>query len=126
MKLSVKDFEKLDIKEKRYLYNLTFRGESGMRETMNSPSVYDMKIIFVREGEKILGWGLFSETHDKRKRPRIMIYVSRINRRRGIGTKILKKAMSFSKKRVKIGIHDDASESFYEGFGFTEAKDGFL
>jgi hypothetical protein len=68
-------------------------------------------VILAKKGSEIVGWGLIAF---HRKQYEFHIYVSRFNRREGIGTKIFDLASKIYHGGLWISKWNDESEAFYD------------
>jgi len=75
-------------------------------------------LLIIQEGDKIVGWGLCSDTaHVCATRIEFQMYVPVSQRGKGLGKKILKKATQLCGK-VRVFVTDQ-NESFYKRCGVT-------
>lgn len=73
-------------------------------------------LFYAHDGERGLGWALVT---GKGRNAEIDTYVLPRFRRKGVGTRILKKATSVCGP-VECALHDDQSRGFYKSLGVTK------
>jgi len=95
-----------DTHTQRVLRGLTFREESGMKDTLHSESV--TYVMF--DGSLIVGWGKY----DERDRDG-MFYVRRSHRRQGVGSSLYK-YMRRDVGRMEV-YPDPENEAFFDSVG---------
>jgi GNAT superfamily N-acetyltransferase len=117
--------------EKQTLYNLTLGKSDEMYDTLKLYTQYakekypgkktDSRIIIAKDKNKIAGWALISEPKGVGNVIDVFIYVSKLYRRRGIGTTLSNMSKQYvlkmnmkPKAYPSYKIHDPISKSFYE------------
>lgn len=72
------------------------------------------RLFLAKDETKCVGWGLICK-HNKKFQ--FMVYIKRLYRRRGLATKIYKKAKQFFKlkdKDITVFVTDNSNRSFFE------------
>lgn len=112
-RISVRKVQALSESERQTLRGLTFNTyDSMMLEALLSPSPQTIAVIYYRYS-KAIAWACIDNNH-------IYVYVKKQYRRKGIGKKVLAKAIDvFSWKRYnlkpkKIQVFKSSSRRFYE------------
>jgi len=107
-------------KEWKVLYRLTFKGESGMKERLGGdygvPSNTYIVMAYDTDAGKVIGWSFAERLIDKRAS--VGVFVSCRYRRRGIGSKLIKKVTVYANAEVAHCCpHDRQAEAFFKTFG---------
>ncbi len=142
----MKDSDKIGIKaavdndadELTYLYRKLYKGDED-QEFFNSkaiPSYFNSgsKVFVAKDGNKAVGfiWVIYYE-HIKNKGIGIIeeLYIDNNYRRKGIGKKLILKAVGYLKKKqviaiiVTTGPHMENAKKFYKAMGFKISREWF-
>ena len=124
MRILIKNILEILPAESKILYNLRFKPDSELYNKFKEIRTGEVKTeayaLIAYEEEKILGWALIQRQNGGFTGCFFfMVYIRIGFRRRGIGSKILKRAIKFIKsKKVRgntvVFMHDDASIGFYQ------------
>ena len=89
---------------------------SVIKDRLDNCLQYDYgHLMIAHDGERYTGWGLAYDRHEQKE---FQCYVMPRQRRKGIGSRLLKKACSLY-KRVEVYSHG-TSEDFYRANGITK------
>lgn len=113
----VKHPRRLTPEEMRQVGRLHIRGGTmiyGLRTMRQAHSRRDA-VLLAKEGQTIVAWALVSGGYPNEQG--VLLYVRRSHRRRGIGTRLLKRAHGMSKRagcRLRAIPWNDSGLSFFE------------
>lgn len=109
VKIEVKGLSDLTPQERRTCRSLSFRENGQLNEWLTDERGKPAKVVLAKDGERMVGWGIVCTDKNKSSG----YYVRASERRKGIGTKLLKTARSIE-PTLAVYPHDTASTAFFD------------